>query len=199
MKRAPMLNKSTLNRLYVQRKLSMQAIAHHLRCSVHKVQYWMERYGIRRRSISDAIYLKHNPDGDPFRYLPPKTHRDYVLFGLGLGLYWGEGTRANRYSIRLGNTDPLLLMRFIEFLERFFSVKRADIRFGLQIFTDTDPCIAMRYWIKNLDVKREQFGRVVVTRSGSLGTYRRKSQYGVVTVYYHNRKLRDLLISLLPA
>jgi hypothetical protein len=38
----------------------------------------------------------------------------------------------------------------------------------------------------------------VVTRSGSLGTYRQKSRCGVVTVVYSNTKLRKKLGDLLP-
>lgn len=177
----------------------MQNIADDLGCSLHKVKYWTERHQIPRRSISDAIYLKHNPDGDPFRFSRPKTQNEAYLFGLGLGLYWGEGTKSSKGSVRLGNTDPVLITRFIDFLVKFFHVRRQDFRFGLQIFTDIDEQVALRYWLKSLNVGRNQFGKTVTTKSGSLGTYRQKSQYGVVTVHYHNKKLRDLLVSLLPA
>lgn len=176
----------------------MQDIACRLYCSIHKIQYWMDKYRIKRRPISDAIYLKHNPDGDPFKFVPPRTKADMFLFGLGLGLYWGEGTKANKYAVRLGNTDPALLRRFIDYMMRFFSVRKRDFRFGLQIFTDIHTNEALDYWTKKLSVSAKQFGKVVVTQSGSLGTYRKKSQYGVVTVLYHNKKLRDILVGLLP-
>ena len=84
------------------------------------------------------------------------------------------------------------------FLIKIFGVQKKDMRFGLQLFSDTDPLEALEYWVKKLKVKHSQFYKVTVTISGSLGTYRKKSQYGVVTIYYHNKKLRDLLVGMLP-
>ncbi|MDP7477072.1 MAG: hypothetical protein QF442_01345 [Candidatus Peribacteraceae bacterium] len=193
-----MITKKLLERLYVREGKSMKVIAMELQCSVHKVQYWMDKHKIARRSIADAIYQWHNPDGDPFVFTPPKSADDYQLYGLGIGLYWGEGTKANKVAVRLGNTDPELLKYFIRFLERFFAVRRSDMHFGLQIFTDIDEQKALDFWQKRLKIGSHQFYKVTRTISGSMGTYRRKSQYGVLTVYYNNRKLRDLLVSMLP-
>lgn len=158
----------------------------------------MVKYNIATRSISDAVYLKNNPDGDPFKYHKPHNSYEEKLYGLGLGLYWGEGTKADKVSVRLGNTDPRLIGKFIEFLETTFRIKRKDFKFGLQIFNDTKTSEALDFWIKKLNIKSSQFYKPTVTISGSIGTYRKKSKYGVLTVYYHNRKLRDLLVSLLP-
>ncbi len=176
----------------------MKDIAVRLKCSLHKVSYWMEYYTIPKRSISEAIYVRSNPGGDPFVFHSPKTIDEAKLFGLGLGLYWGEGTKADKNTVRLGNTDPKLILKFIEFLERIFGVRRADMRFGLQVFSDMSPATALDFWCKNLTITRRQFYKVTVTRSGSIGTYRKKSRYGVLTVYYHNKKLRDRLIGEVP-
>jgi hypothetical protein len=79
-----------------------------------------------------------------------------------------------------------------------FGIKKEDLRFGLQIFTDINSEDALTYWMQELDVPFSQFMRPTVTISGSIGTYRHKSQYGVVTVMYHNIKLRDVLVGMLP-
>jgi hypothetical protein len=193
-----MIDKETLTKYYIEDELSMSAIALKLGCSVNKVVYWMNVHAIKRRSISDAIYIKHNPDGDPFELKPIRTRADAQLLGMGLGLYWGEGTKSNQYSVRLGNTDPALLNTFMLFLTELFRVEKSDMKFGLQIFTDIDPSEAMEYWTRELVVEASQFYKIVVTISGSLGTYRKKSQYGVVTVHYHNKKLRDIVVNMLP-
>ena len=75
----------------------------------------MNKYGIKRRSISDAIYEKHNPNGDPFSIKEVTTIEEAKLYGLGVGVYWGEGNKANKHSVRLGNTDPDLILRFVDF------------------------------------------------------------------------------------
>lgn len=176
----------------------MQEIADILGCSVHKVAYWMDGHNISRRSKSEAMYRNHNPNGDPFKFTTPKTLKDAELFGLGKGLYWGEGNKANKNSVRLGNTDPLLIKVFRKFLTRFFGIDQLDMKFGLQIFTDIDTNKAMRFWQKELGIRRSQFMKPTITISGSIGNYRHKSKYGVVTLYYHNKKLRDLLVNMLP-
>lgn len=191
-----MIEKMRLEQLYLNENLSMQAIASGLGCSLHKVEYWMSRYGIKRRSISEAVYLKNHPQGDPFSLKPIKTLADARLLGIGAGLYWGEGTKSSKHSVRLGNTDPALLRTFILFLTKLCCVQKEDLRFGLQIFTDIDPAEALAYWTKELGVEASQFGKLVVTISGSIGTYRKKSRYGVVTLHYHNKKLRDIVAGL---
>jgi hypothetical protein len=193
-----MIGRDVLEQHYLRDRMSMQEVATILGCSQHKVVYYMNKYEISRRSRSEAIYHKHNPAGDPFEIVPTLTLEQARLMGLGLGLYWGEGNKANKYSVRLGNTDPELIKVFVEFLVKLFSVKKESLRFGLQLFTDTDPVSALTFWTEQLAVKPSQFYRVTVTISGSIGTYRNKNQYGVVTVYYHNKKLRDILVGMLP-
>src|SRR3990167_1583376 len=99
-----MISKSILCRLYTKEGKSMQDIALTLHCSLGQVSYWMEHYKLSRRTISEAVYLQSNPNGDPFKTRHPKNIKEAILFGLGFGLYWGEGTKANLDSVRLGNT-----------------------------------------------------------------------------------------------
>ncbi len=171
----------------------MQEIAKIFRCSLNKIKYWMEKHNIPIRSIGEAIYIKHNPKGDPFKINKLITSDDFFLFGLGLGLYWGEGNKANKISVRIGNSDPALLKKFIEFLFMAYNIKKEDLRVGLQIFSDINPNEALKYWIEQLKISKRNFQKVIVTPSRGVGTYRKKSQYGVITLYYHNRKLRDIL------
>ena len=193
-----MLDKYKLKYIYFIKKKSMQEIADIFGCSLHKVQYWMEKYEIKSRSRSDAVYLRHNPNGDPFKFRWPKNLAEAELFGLGLGLYWGEGTKADKVSVRLGNTDPALIKKFRDFLIKFFDIKNSDLHFGLQLFTDMKVDEALDFWKKKLKINHSQFYKPIITKSRSVGTYRKKSRYGVLTIYYHNKKMRDILVSMLP-
>lgn len=192
------MEKSELLALYIDQGMSVTSIASQLECSTNRINYWLAKHSIKKRSISEAIYLHNNPNGDPFTMRPVKSVKDAMLVGLGIGLYWGEGTKANKYSVRLGNTDPDLLNKFIEFLTYSCGVNKDNLKFGLQIFTDINLEEALTYWENKLKIKRSQFYKTTVTISGSIGSYRKKSLYGVVTVYYHNKKLRDIIVSMLP-
>ena len=193
-----MITKQTLEDLYIANQLSVSTIAKQLSCSQGSVNYWLAKHGIEKRSISDAIYIKHNPLGDPFTIPSINTIDKARLYGLGIGLYWGEGTKANKHSVRLGNSDPELLRVFIRFLVELYGVKKEDMRFGLQLFSDIDKDEALGFWCQKLGVSQKQFYKPYVSISGSLGTYRAKSTYGVVTLYYHNKRLRDTIASALP-
>lgn len=188
------LTKSALHKLYIDDSLSVAQIARQEGCSQNKVNYWLAKFAIPKRSISDAVYLRLNPNGDPFKALTISSKEDAFLAGLGLGLYWGEGTKKNMGSVRLGNTDPDLIRIFLIFLSKRYEIEAHRLRFGLQIFSDMDVTKEEKFWIKTLKSNKEQFYRTVVTSSGSIGTYREKSSHGVLTIYFHNKKLRDLLI-----
>jgi len=191
------LEEARLRKLYLEQKFSSKKIAEILGCSEHKVNYWLLAYNIPKRSISEAIYVHYNPRGDPFKFIPPRNLKESELFGLGLGLYWGEGNKANKNIVKLGNSDPDLLLTFMNFLIRFFRIKKSDLKFHLQIFTDIKLGEAMRYWTKKLNIRKEQIYKPFITKSGSIGTYRNKSRYGVFTLYYANTKLRNLIIGLI--
>ena len=187
------LSRDVLYEWYVKKQRSAAQVARQLGCSTNKVHYWLARRGIPARSRSDATYVLHNPDGDPFTFKKPTCPEDWFLFGLGIGLYWGEGNKKNTTAVRLGNTDPKLVRTFLDFLIRIYAVKKEKIRFGLQVFSDMEPARVLQFWSRELGYPKSHFGAVVVTPARSLGTYRTKSTYGVLTVYVSNKKLRDLL------
>lgn len=129
----------------------------------------------------------------------PQTLEEGILFGMGLGLYWGEGTKADKGSIRLGNSDPDLIKVFIDFLGQAYGVKKEKLSFGLQIFSDISPIVAQAFWVKKLGVSKDQFYKTLITPSRGEGSYRKKLKYGVLTVYFCNKKLRTALIKELEA
>lgn len=184
--------------LYHQEQKSMQDIAEVLECSLHQVQYWLRKHKIQTRNRSEALYIKNNPDGDPFAVKQSFDKQDLVLLGLGLGLWWGEGSKLHKGTIRLGNTDPRLIKKFVSFLTDILGVKKEKIRYGLQVFSDMDPVEAKKFWLETLGISVQQMlPSVVVTPTGKIGTYRKKSRYGVLTVYCANIKLRSIFDQLM--
>lgn len=192
-----MISVDELKDLYLSRKLSASEIAARLGCSTNKINYWLKIHRISKRSISDAIYIKCNPNGDPFVYKPPKNIDQAFLFGLGLGLYWGEGTKRNKLSVRLGNTDPKLIKYFLKFLFEIYEIKKEKLKFGLQVYGDINTELAIEFWLRELHIRPAQLATVITASRRVKGNYRHKAKYGVLTVYYHNKKLRDMLCSQL--
>ena len=158
-----------------------------------RVLYCLQKSNIPRRSISEAIYRMHNPDGDPFEIKKNLTRKDIFLKDLGIGLYWGEGHKRSKHSVKVGNTDPYLIKKFVEFCIEICGVKKEKIKYGLQVFNDADPKKARNFWIRALKIRKEKLTGVSTIPPQGKGTYKRKSQYGVLSVYVHNMKLKDQL------
>jgi len=189
-----MLPKTPLAKLYLVEQRSVSDIAKKYGCSQNRVTYWLKKHHIPKRTISDAIYLKNNPKGDPFRPSKVTNMEEAFLFGLGIGLYWGEGTKANTGAVRLGNSDPALIKAFIKFLDQIYEVDKNRLKFGLQIFTDIDPLGAIAFWSKALGVSKKQFYKPYITLSIRNGTYKTRSKNGVLTLYMGNTRLRNILV-----
>lgn len=190
-----LISKLELSDLYLKKKYSVSSIASEFKCSQSKVNFWLKKYNIKKRSISDAIYMHHNRAGEPFSSIDFKRSETSFILGLGIGLYWGEGNKVNKHSIRLGNTDPDLIFNFIKFLKTIFKIKESKLRFGLQVFNDVNSDVAINFWKSKLNVNDNQFQKVVVSKVRGIGTYKNKSKYGVLTIYFNNKKLRNIIMN----
>ena len=187
------MNKKILQRLYINNGSSVAEIAKKIKCSSNSINYWMNKYGIPKRSISEAIYQKNNPKGDPFNFVKPNSLRKMFLFGLGLGLYWGEGTKKSLHSIRLSNTDPALVKSFIGCLISVYNIDKNKLRFQLLSYNDLDKDTLLHFWTKYLSVRSDQFSKTTILKRRGKGTYLQKMKYGVLLLTFSNVKLRNLI------
>lgn len=190
----PLFTKQKLSQLYAN-KMSFFDIANYYGCSLHKISYWMKKFGIQARSRSDALYVKLNPDGDPFKIKYNLTDEEKFLFGLGLGIYWGEGNKASPHSVRVANTDPSLIRAFRTFLRSICQINENKIHYSIVCFKDTEPKIATDHWTRELRVEAKEFGKIVQIKSQGKGTYLKKSAFGVCTLTVSNIKLKRWIMA----
>jgi len=189
------LTKKKLEGLY-NSGLSIKDISDRENLSYPLVRYWINKYKIPRRSLSDATYAKRNPDGDPFEIRKKLNRKDSELKNLGLGIYWGEGDKSpNNTSVRIGNTDPILLKKFREFLRKIYKVKEEKIKYGLILFNDAKESDAIGFWRNHLGIKRKQLGKITIIPPQGKGTYKRKSKNGVLNINFTNKKLKQIILS----
>ena len=189
--------KEVLDRLYIVEQKSMYDISKILQCSVHKVEYWLEKNHISRRNQSDANYAKYNPDGEPFQIKEDFSIQEQNLYYLALGLYWGEGGKTNYHSARLTNSDPALVLIYYQFLTIICQIKFDKIRFNLQTFKDNNIIAAKEYWSKRLKISPDKINTCSPIPPQGKGTYKRISQYGVMTVGVYNTHFRAWMMEQL--
>lgn len=188
------LDESILEISYKSGK-SMQDISRQLNCSVHKVVYWMDKYDLKRRTRSEATYIKANPSGDPFKIKIKLSPREKTLYGLGLGIYWGEGNKVTPHAVSVSNTDSKIIKVFIRFLEIICNVRKDKIKYSLVCFNNSNLQEVAGYWSEQLSVNFQEFGKIVQIPPQGKGTYRNKSGYGVCAVRVNNIKLKSWIMS----
>ena len=189
------LTKGKLRNLY-NSGLSVKDISDKENLSYSSVKYWISKYQIPRRSWSDATYAKRNPDGDPFKVKKKLNKKEIELRGVGLGIYWGEGDKSsNNTSVRLCNTDPYLIKKFREFLRKIYRVKEKKFSYGLILFNDVNKSKAINFWKKQLDIERKQLGKITIIPPQGKGTYKKKSEFGVLAIIFTNKKLKEIVLN----
>ena len=191
-------SRETLSTLYNQGK-SLPEVAKILICSPHKVVYWMRKYNIPRRSRSEALYVKLTPHGDPFKIKTDLSPEEKYLLGLGIGIYWGEGNKAHKNSLRVANSDPELLIVFRKFLLRICQFPKERIGYSIVCFNDSDPAEVLEFWSTKLQILPEKFGKIVQIPTQGKGTYKRKSLHGVCTLTVGNLKLKNWIMEKLSS
>lgn len=168
--------------------LSMTDIAKQLKISTHKVAYWINKHEIKTRNISDAIYIKNNPDGDPFNITSINSNKKVELLALGIGLFLGEGCKTSHDKVSFSNSNSIIIKIFLNFLRKICCVRENKIKAELNIFNDRSYEDCLNYWIKVTQIPSDRFYKPQIRESKG-GTYKNKSKYGTINVTVNNTKL----------
>jgi hypothetical protein len=111
------------------------------------------------------------------------------LHRAGCMLYWAEGAKS-RHTIQFTNSDPHMLVLFNRFLTDALRIKREDIVFTINVYTNNGMCLdeIERYWLELLDVPAANARKHVTNHmpTSSSGKARNKLPYGVCTLRVHN-------------
>lgn len=113
------------------------------------------------------------------------------IFISGLFLYWGEGSKSEKTTTGLSNTDPAMLKFFIKWLTLVNVTKKA-LHVTLQLYTDMDIEKEIDFWSKELKLPRKLFKRPYIKASTLAGlTYKRGFGHGTCNIRVFNRDLAE--------
>jgi hypothetical protein len=127
------------------------------------------------------------------------SQRDVLL--LGLGLYLGEGSKREVYTVSLSNMNKDLINLFLELLETL-GISRKDVAANLYINPECDPEHHILWWCRHTGLLRGQFRKTGMKISpSSKGKTRRSNYHGILRVYVCGRdtaaRLRGMLATAL--
>lgn len=92
------------------------------------------------------------------------TKRDLFMFGLGL--YLGEGSKAQE-QVQLVNADPDTIRIGVEWLKHFCLVPDENLRLIVHGYPDTDVAISERFWSDVSGIPLAQFSKAIIDRRTS--------------------------------
>lgn len=111
--------------------------------------------------------------------------RNIPLFTTALGLYWGEGDKVSKNQIRITNTDPNMLVVFLDFLQKLCGVEKENIRLALFIYEDLNEAKCKRYWKRKLKIHVFHKTQILPSRHKT-----KRLPYGVCTIVVSNTYLK---------
>lgn len=90
------------------------------------------------------------------------SDREFLI--AGLFLYWAEGSKTRKFTIGLTNTNPSMLVIFIQWL-KFFDVPKSRIKIHLHLYSDMNIKKQMNFWSKTLNVPISQFRKPYIKKT----------------------------------
>lgn len=121
------------------------------------------------------------------------TPRD--LFLLGLGLYWGEGTKNG--AVKFTNSNPILIRLFMKWMENTWGVSKNHLTFLILINVKHRSRLSevLKYWSHVLRVPRSQFINSVLIKAKTQKNYTNFPKY-YGTIQVRAKKSTNLLYKI---
>lgn len=122
------------------------------------------------------------------------TKRD--LWMLGIGLYWGEGTKLQEAS-EISNSDPAIVKMTIKWFQDICNVPTKNFNVAVHAYPDNNIKNTIKYWQRVTGISRTQFGKTQIdTRTNKSGKKRRKLPYGTLRVNVQAKGQKELGVQL---
>ena len=116
----------------------------------------------KKEAVEDFKLLKYHP-----------------LFIAGLMVYWGEGNKSSKSNCYIANTEPLMIMLFLQFLRHICGFTEPRIKAWILLYPDLNEKVCKEFWIKNCSLKSTDFNKSIVIK-GKHKT--KKVSYGVCSI-----------------
>ncbi len=108
---------------------------------------------------------------------------------IGTMLYWGEGGKTGNWTVRVANSDPVLIKVMMRFFREVCGVAEHKFRVHIHTFENADVDKTEKYWSQVSGIPRKQFYKTY-TKPSIAGLQKRKTlPFGTVDIYVHSTQL----------
>ena len=107
----------------------------------------------------------------------PISEQSLILFGAAI--YWGEGSKGNRFQIT--NSDPRLILFMVNWIEKILGFKSSVLKAYLNIYPQQNDKSLKQFWSELTGIPVERFGKSHV-KSFSKGYKKNNLYYGTIRI-----------------
>ncbi len=108
---------------------------------------------------------------------------------IGVMLYLGEGSKTNRGSAKLSNSDPNVIKMIMKFFREVCVVPEDKFRAHIHTFENADVEATEKYWSKITRIPRSQFYKTYIKQSIASLHKRKTLPWGTCEVGVNDTKL----------
>ena len=183
-----------IKQLYYKKRMSMQDIAYELNISIDAVCYFMRRYRLTRRTVSENEAIKFERKPLSYRIKNKLSLSEDKLKLAGIMLYWAEGYKTKKsHGIDFTNSDIDMIVVFINFLRKICGIDEKRLRVLLYCYSNQNAERLIDFWNKITKIPKSQFTKPYIRNDFRLDK-RDKMKYGMVHIRYSDKKLLALLL-----
>jgi len=108
-------------------------------------------------------------------------------------LYWAEGSKKSNQYIAFSKSDPRMIQLLLKFIRENCGVHENRLRILLHLYDDQDNKDLEKWWSRLTGIPLTQFFSSYIHK-GKQGTYKKKSEYGTVSLRYCDKKLYNQVL-----
>lgn len=177
------LNKSTLSGWLREYPLSNEQIKQLRDFNPQRIEKCRNTKAQKVKGRHESVYSKVTSDIGVLS--------DREIFVSGFFLYWGEGSKSEKTTTGLSNTDPAMVRFFIKWI-KLLNVDNKKLHVTLQLYTDMDIEKEIDFWSHELKLPKELFKKPYIKESTLAGlTYKRGFGHGTCNIRIFNRDLAE--------
>lgn len=216
-------DREAARKLRIEEGLSLNEICQRLSLSKSSVSIWVKDIKLTEKQ-KDRLTKKYQNSYKEGAKVGNTYQRDYYYkkrveyqkegkellykykedskFIAGIMLFWAEGSK-DRYSIIMTNSNIHMLSFFIQFLKKYFKMKKEDIKFSFQFYSNNGISVeeVKKYWIKGLKLPEECFKRYTVDKryEKAPGMKKGKAPYGIGRIVINSVRKKQMIFGAIQA
>ena len=114
------------------------------------------------------------------------------LFIAGLYLYWGEGNKSGKANIGISNTDPAVILAFLDWA-KVMGMPRERLYVRLHLYVDMDIEKETLFWSEIIQLPLRQFRKPYIKTSTLSGLTYKTVGHGTCNVRFENMPMWEYI------